>query len=74
MKIDRDIPIPERVNGRKIYPFDEMEVGDSFFVEAKDAQRARNAVFQWKKRRGREITVRSITEGGVRGLRIWRTA
>lgn len=34
MNIDKDIPIPEKVRGRKAkYKFADMEKGDSFFAE-----------------------------------------
>jgi hypothetical protein len=34
MEIDKDIPIPEKVRGRKPkYKFAEMEIGHSFFAE-----------------------------------------
>jgi hypothetical protein len=34
MIIDKDIPLPSKVRGRKAkYKFAEMEVGDSFFAE-----------------------------------------
>lgn len=32
-KIDKDIPIPNPIVNWKEFPFDEMEVGDSFFVK-----------------------------------------
>lgn len=35
-KIDKDIPIPNPVVNYSEFPFNEMEVGDSFFVKKSD--------------------------------------
>lgn len=88
IEIDSGIPIPDkRVGGdggrlRSRYPFHAMGVGDSFFL-APDPEET------WERFRGRVAaalmrakeagcigagTTRTLTQGGVKGLRVWRTA
>lgn len=35
--IEKNIPLPSKIS-RRIYPFNEMEIGDSFLIELKDTQ------------------------------------
>ena len=66
--IDKNIPLPRRNHnriGKSKYPFDKMEVGDSFFCEGKAAAMS---VHLANKRGG--FTSRSV-EGGTR---VWRVA
>lgn len=72
LKIDKDVPIPMRGSwqglGRK-YPFEEMEVGDSFFVTDVSPKSVRTSANGWKKRHpGFDYTSRVI-DGGTR---VWR--
>ena len=71
LKIDRDVPIPPLVGkglGRK-YPFEEMEIGDSFFVTDVSPKSVRTSANGWKKRHpGFEYTSRVI-DGWTR---VWR--
>jgi len=68
--VDKNIPKPE--HGLSIYPFAEMEVGDSFFAEDKTPNQLHNAGASWARTRGlaRKWTARTV-EGGAR---IWRAA
>lgn len=70
IKIDKDIPPPDRT-ARTIYPFAEMEVGDSFFREGKAAAKAASIYS-----RGKSVKFQSETrtEGGKKGERVWRIA
>ena len=58
------------------YPFEGMEVNDSFFVacdfedRAVVANRVRSAAIQWGKRRGLKFTARMVDDG----IRVWRVA
>jgi len=87
IKVDKDVPVPTSVRaGRPSrYPWSEMGVGDSFFIpvsEGESIDRLRNAVSSAKvnyskgmvERNGSEYlaTVRTVTEGGVKGVRAWR--
>jgi len=72
-KIEHNIPIPV---SRSKYPFDEMEVGDSFFVkcEKKDKAKKQGILFscanQNAKRRKSERTFSTRQVDG--GIRVWR--
>jgi hypothetical protein len=37
IKIDKNVPLPNKIS-RRIYPFDLMEIGDSFLVKLKDTE------------------------------------
>jgi hypothetical protein len=67
-QIDKNIPIPAPVGGYNRLPYDQLEVGDSFFVEAKD-EAVRQTRIRHQKRLGRKFTQRK--EGT--GYRVWRT-
>lgn len=76
-KIEKDVPIEGDM--RNLFPFSDMEIGDSIFVKCdpedsyetgrKLHKSARN--YRMKNRNGFKITVRSRKqEGGVRAWRI----
>lgn len=72
-KIDDNIPIPPKTSGngaKRKYPFDDLAVGQSCFVPAKKSA-AITAVFRTYK--PKKFTVRTVTESGVTGARVWRT-
>jgi hypothetical protein len=77
-KIEKNVPYrgsEPKIWTRK-YPFNELEVGDSFFVPAKDNTPASRHYVQslicayYKKLRPKKFTARSV-EGGIR---VWRLA
>ncbi len=79
MKIEKNIPMPkarEWDTGKKIYFFDEMEVGDSAFFEGQTASGAigRNSAYtvaqQYAKKSGKKFSGSTNPEG----VRIWRVA
>lgn len=66
--IEKGIPLPSRQIPKK-YPFGEMEVGDSFFVSDVSvgllhAHARRYAPWRY--------TCRTVVEGDVKGVRVWR--
>lgn len=61
---NKPIPIPLA----NIYPFAKMEIGDSFYVDGKNAMRVTSAASVYGKRRKKKFTIR--TEGD--GKRCWR--
>jgi hypothetical protein len=81
IQIEKGVAIPKNTNsGRKrIYPLDEMSVGDSFYVACdennldKISRSVRNTAINYTKRDtsavGKKFTVRNV-EGGVRCWRI----
>lgn len=84
IKIDKNVPIPPGA-GRKtqIYPFEDMEVGDSFFVAGKNSDQLTNAAAHYRKRNNWGFSARNAEEvainpetgaqGVIKGARIWRT-
>jgi len=68
IKIEKGIPAPKANRGaRTLYPWREMEVGDSFLIPfATDGKR--RGIYSCASRLGIKIATRTV-EGGVR---IWR--
>jgi hypothetical protein len=74
LKIEKNIPIPQPIRGKK-YPFDMMDIGDSFFVECnenkEDKKRKISTVLVAALRfRPKKFTTRS--SGIKNGIRCWR--
>jgi len=72
MKIERDVPIPNKssAGGRK-YPFHEMVVGDSFFVpvlSSDEISKIRSAAYGYGKTN--DMAFMTLTVPG--GCRVWR--
>jgi hypothetical protein len=68
-KIDKDVPIPEWGKVKLTYPFNEMDVGDSFVVPKEKGSSMRNCAFHYSRRWGKEFVTRKVKNG----LRVWRT-
>lgn len=80
IKIDKDVPVPGKNSFRKsIYPFDIMEIGDSFLVELKDGEVLRRVISRVSSVAG---LAAKRSGGGVKftarqtadGIRVWRIA
>ena len=76
VKIDKHIPIPPlRVTK---YPFPGMAPGDSVFFPGENLTDKQHPAYMvarnYVKRHGWRMTLRSVTEGGIKGIRIWRVA
>ncbi len=71
IEIEKDIPLTTNPtqSPTALYPWRQMEVGDSFFVAGKTQANFGSHVFQSGKRLGKKFAVRTV-EGGVR---VWRT-
>lgn len=69
--IEKGIPVPKQIGaGRKTkYPFDLMEVGDSFLVTDLKVKTISRSCGTYGKRLERKFTSRTV-DGGVR---VWRT-
>jgi len=63
-----DMPKGNGKNGRKKYPFPDMDIGDSFFVSADKYQNARNAASGHSKKFGKVFSFRKTEKGA----RCWR--
>lgn len=73
MEIDKHIPVPEgeRRGNKRSYPFDTLEVGESFSVDLKLERSVRTAASQGnKKDDGRSFTCQKQPDGTIR---CWRT-
>lgn len=74
IKIDKQIPMPSKGSGNyQKYPFPTMEVADSFFVAGMDASRMSGSTSYAQLKYNRRFMVRTVTENGVKGCRVWRT-
>jgi hypothetical protein len=69
--IEKNVPIPTKSRGSSL-PFHQMEVGDSFFV-IRSATGAKGAIKKAQEALNFKFTYRTVTEQGVKGVRIWRT-
>ena len=71
IKIDRDIPMPDNIGrgGISRYPWDTMEIGESFVIEIKIASFRRLATHAGP-RHGRKFATRKMPDGSYR---CWRT-
>ena len=72
LKIDDHVPAPAKGHHRKLYPFDALKEGQSFFVPNKTQQDLSPVANYWTRKTGAKFTLRSVKEAGVRGIRIWR--
>ena len=73
LKVDKNIPIPlPRGKRTSIYPFKEMEVGDSFLVPSSEIEErrriARSVYSSAHKHRPSRFVVRHTNEG----IRVWK--
>lgn len=70
MKIDKDVPIPEKHHeGNSKYPWDEMEVGDSFLVdEVKHISVAQGILRVNKLKKPKHFICKRVENG----TRVWR--
>jgi len=71
LKIDKGIPLPARKGRAKKYPFDQMDIGDSFLVPVgatKSDSSIYSSMSQAKKRLNINLTCARV-DGGVR---VWR--
>lgn len=72
IKIDKDVPLPEGAARSTTYPFEDMEINDSFFVPGKNSDQLTNAASHWRKKNGWSFACRNTEEEGVKGARVWR--
>lgn len=66
--IQKNIPAPP-INRVSVYPFREMEVGDSFFVTGVPIAGIHGCA---RRHRPKRFACRTVCENGVRGVRVWR--
>ena len=70
MKIESNVPMPERIHNT-VWPFGQMQVGDSFELPTNTHKRARNAAESYSRsHKGVKFAIRKMGDA----WRIWRTA
>lgn len=68
IKVEKGIPIPPKSSASK-YPYAQLEIGDSFFVKGKIANKFAASAYTQSKKLGIKTTVRNEKDG----VRVWRT-
>ena len=71
INLDKNVPLPSKRAQAQVYPFDKMEIGDSFFVDLETGRTVRNRA-SLMTRSDFRLTCRTVTENGIRGVRVWR--
>ena len=69
--IEKNVPLPEQ-NIRWKYPFDQMEVGDSFFVPNKESTQMSALCKRASKRLEARFVTAKAEAGDAKGVRVWR--
>ena len=74
--IEDGVPMPRRRSGRpsKRYPFEQMEVGQSFFVPAAGRKNLAIVSPYNKLLAPKRFVYRAWVQDGTSGFRVWRTA
>jgi hypothetical protein len=73
-EIARNIAVPETLIRREPrgYPYHDLEVGESFLVQASATKSARDKFRLKNKIQGKRFVSRTVIEDGVVGVRVWR--
>lgn len=71
LKIDKNVPMPDR-QPKTIYPFLQMEVGDSCFIPGKNTRQVATMT-RTARRSGMKFVSENRTEDGKLGVRVWRS-
>lgn len=71
-KIEKNVPIAKLASKKPKYPFEQMEVNDSFFVKGDKKKKAAVcvAIYYYKKE---NPDVKFCTRTNDEGIRVWRT-
>ncbi len=69
-RIEKGIPMPTSGKGISMFPFMDMEIGDSFAVSAEFGKKLKSAAYLFSKREGIRLTCRSLPDGTVRCWRV----
>lgn len=69
--IDKNVPLPILIKkgAPRKYPLSDLEVGESFFAAGKLPSDIRPLATRL---RPKKFAVRTVTENGVKGVRVWR--
>lgn len=70
MKVDKNIPVSDRIRGKKKYPWNKMEVGDSILCLNVVRSVPLTSAKQWAKTHKKKWKFTARSE--EKGIRIWR--
>lgn len=70
VKIDKGVPVPAPYNAK--YPWKSLKINDSFFIP--QAQRTQSNLHAAALQSKIKVKTRTVTENGVKGVRVWRIA
>lgn len=68
--VEKGVPLPRQK--RRVYPWDDLDVGDSFFVAEASSSAISSSACSAGKRLGMTFRCRAVTENNVHGVRVWR--
>lgn len=71
IKIDKNVALPTSGANAK-YPFADLSIGDSFFAPGRTSAQISPCTAHAQRERGGKFTARTVTENGVKGVRVWR--
>jgi hypothetical protein len=73
-KIEKGVPIAKTGSGnyphKRIYPFDQMKTGDSFFAPKSFGRKVQSAALKY----GKDHGIKFKTRAERNGRRVWRVA
>lgn len=72
--VEKGVPLPFRGTNVLRYPYDTMEVGDSFALPAGRYAAVSNTAGSYGKKHGRTFAIRKRVEEGAHVVRCWRTS
>lgn len=70
MTAESNLPIPR--HPMRKYPWNDLGLGDSFFVSNTTVERMSSLAARRAKATSRKYTCRTLTENGCVGVRVWR--
>ena len=70
MIIENNVPVPSDISGTRKYPFNKMQVGDSFALPVAHYKRLQRAAHAYGDYHGLKFSVRNQGET----VRVWRVA
>ena len=83
INIDKGVPLDDSIKGSPVFPWGHMVPGDSFFApgyimnascRTQKNESVINASGGNRKIPGSKWSARTVTENGILGVRVWRTA
>ena len=73
-EVEENVVLPRLgyTGGNYKYPWEELAIGDSFFVQNKTINSMASLAYKTAKRLNMKFTCRSVTENEHAGVRVWR--